>query len=70
MLEQFAVKKYAKTGKCGDRPFHRIGLIPVRSLLDGGLPGDVCDEYCLQCGKHFQGSAFLPIKQPSSLVVE
>lgn len=64
-FEEYAVRKYPKTGKCNGRNFHRVGLIPVRSLLDGGLPGDVCNEYCLSCGKHFAGTAFLPIRQPS-----
>jgi len=37
---------------CG---WHRVGLVPVASMLDGGAAGDVCQEICIDCGKRFFG---------------
>jgi hypothetical protein len=67
--EEFAVSKFHKSGKCANSVFtdggHRVGMIPVRSVLDGGAPGDVCQEYCLECGKSFSGKCFVLRDQPS-----
>ncbi len=67
-FEDFAYRKYSKPGKCAvHKNWHRVGLIPVSSLLDEGLPGDVCHEYCIDCGKKLGGGAFLPKLQPNKV---
>lgn len=67
-LDQFAVHRYPKRGKCAKSCFangwHRVGLVPVESVLDGGLPGDSAQEICMECERVFQKRVFYPIKQP------
>ena len=69
--EKFAINKHPKKGKCKNSPFkigyHRAGYFPIESLLDGGMPGDRMQLYCLECGKKFKETVFLPINQPSKL---
>lgn len=71
-LDNFAVTRYHKKGKCSQTVFmdggHRVGLIPVYSVLDGGLPGDVAQEICLECEKVFKKRVFYPLSQPAILV--
>lgn len=70
-LDPFAHSRYPKKGVCHSSCFkngwHRLGMIPVYSVVDGGLPGDILQEICLECEKPFQKKAFLPINQPRSL---
>lgn len=37
------------------------------SVLDGGLPGDIMREVCLECERWFKQKGFIVIKQPSTL---
>lgn len=71
-LEDFAVYKYPRDGKCPKSCFadgaHRVGTIPVMSLLDGGASGDSMREICLECEKVFdQPRWFLLKNQPNRL---
>ncbi len=70
-LDEFAEKRYWKQGKCikscSADGGHRVGLIPVLSILDGGLPGDVAQEICLECEKVFKRKVFYTRNQPSRL---
>lgn len=66
-LEEFAFNLKPRRGRCGDRSFHRVGFVPIKSLLDGGLPGDVCHSFCVDCSKKLSGTAFLPIRQPKEI---
>ena len=71
--EKFAYNKHPKKGKCKKSPFmngyHRVGFFPMESLLDGGCPGDRVKLFCIECGKAFKESAFVPISQPNKLGV-
>jgi hypothetical protein len=57
-------------GKCARSHFysgaHRTGFVPVLSLLDGGLPGDIERRVCIDCGKVFAETVFRPKDQPST----
>lgn len=69
-VETFGHAFFRKRGKCPNSPFydgwHRIGVIPMMSVLDGGLAGDSAYEMCLHCGKVFKGMGrFYPKKQPN-----
>ena len=70
LLEEFSIHKSPKNGKCKKSPFkngnHRVGTIPLESVLDGGLPGDSAQKICLHCGKGFD-TCFIPKNQPSTL---
>ena len=71
-IESFAHSKTARKGKCAKSCFangyHRIGVVPMYSVLDGGCPGDSSIEICLECGKEFKKSRwFIPISQPRTL---
>ena len=71
-IEDYAVVRFPKKGKCKASPFvkgaHRVGLIPVLSLLDGGAPGDLCEGICLHCGRDFRGERKFVLKdQPRNL---
>ncbi len=70
-FEQSAVRKYPKRGRCPRSCFadgsHRVGLIPVMSVLDGGAPGDVLQEFCLECGAAFERRGFVLREQPRTL---
>lgn len=70
-LDQYAVHKYPRAGKCPKSPFtnghHRCGTIPKYSVLDGGLPGDSAQVVCLHCEKEFDEWWFVPMNQPRSL---
>lgn len=71
-LEAFAINKFPKDGKCRKSCFangnHRVGIIPISSILDGGLPGCSCIEICLECEKVFNKSRWFVVKdQPNSL---
>lgn len=47
---------------------HRVGIFPIMSLLDGGLPGDICKGICIHCGKDFPKlECFVPKNQPRTL---
>lgn len=69
-LDQFAVSKFPKRGKCPKSPFkngwHRCGLIPKYSVLDGGAPGDSAQVTCLHCERGFNWY-FVAKDQPRSL---
>jgi len=71
-FEPFAVSKYPKTGKCKNSCFadgsHRVGLIPVLSILDGAISGDSCQEICLECQKVFNKRMFIVRNQPNQLL--
>jgi hypothetical protein len=70
-LDQFAETRYHKQGKCPSTAFvdggHRVGLVPVLSVLDGGLPGDIAQEICMDCQRVFKKSAFYPKGQPKRI---
>jgi hypothetical protein len=67
-----ALLKYPKKGDC-KKPVlmnhHRIGMIPVMSVLDGALSGVIAREICLECGKQFKKGVFQYRKQPNKLRV-
>jgi hypothetical protein len=69
--EDFTVIKYTKRGKCTNSAFkngwHRVGLVPEYSLLDGGAAGDIARETCLECGKRFSKTVFYLRDQPRQL---
>jgi hypothetical protein len=69
MFEDYAINKYPKKGKCPNSTFkagwHRAGMVPVESLLDGGMAGDICKEICLECEKVFANQCFVMKRQPS-----
>lgn len=72
LVEKHAINKKPRKGKCLNSCFangwHRVGTIPVMSLLDGGLPGDVAKEICLECGKIFENTSwFIPKIQPNRI---
>jgi len=71
LMSELAHSKYPKDGKCKDSCFangtHRVGNIPVESLLDGGAAGDICYEVCLECGKLFNNSSFVLKNQPRTI---
>lgn len=74
-IENFAIHKFPRTGKCKNSCFlngnHRVGIVPVASILDGGASGDSCREICLECGKIFnQPRWFVLIKQPNAFLKE
>lgn len=71
-LDQFAQTRYHKRGKCEKTVFadggHRVGLIPVLSVLDGGVPGDSAQEICLECERAFKRRVFyVNANQPRKL---
>lgn len=70
-MEDFAIVRYPKKGKCEQSCFangwHRVGLVPVLSLLDGGLSGDSAQEICLECERMFSRRVFYPKRQPNKL---
>lgn len=70
-LDQFSEHRYPKRGKCKNSCFangwHRVGMVPVKSVLDGGLPGDSAVEICLECETVFSRRAFYPKNQPREL---
>ena len=72
MYEPFAINKKPRKGRCKHSVFtngwHRVGTVPVMSILDGGLPGYSAREICLECGKMFDEPRwFIPREQPRSL---
>lgn len=68
-LEQYAVSRYPKDGKCKQSAFangkHRAAMVPVESSLDGGASGDYCCEVCLDCKRWFKKTVFVIRRQPS-----
>lgn len=70
LTEEDAYRVIAVDGGCPDSCYsngrHKVGIVPLYSLLDGGLPGDICQQVCLQCGRVF-GQCFFPIGQPNRL---
>ncbi len=71
--EKFAHSKYPRNGNCKKSCFangsHRVGCVPIMSLLDGGASGDSCREICLECGKIFKNPKWFIIKnQPNKLL--
>lgn len=71
-VEEYAINKKPVKGKCRKSCFangwHRVGTVPVMSLLDGGYAGDVAKEICLECGKIFEQKRwFIPKRQPNRL---
>jgi hypothetical protein len=74
LFENFAVKRYPKRGTCPKSCFangwHRVGLIPVLSVLDGGIPGDSMIEQCLECGAVFERTGFVIRDQPNRFMGE
>ncbi|MEA3350954.1 MAG: hypothetical protein U9Q82_10060 [Chloroflexota bacterium] len=82
LFEEAAISKYPLPGSCSNPcmagGYHRVGLVPVYSVLDGALPGDSCMEICLECGERvkrtdevtgetYYRNGFVPRDQPSSL---
>jgi hypothetical protein len=81
LFEKYAISKYPVKGPCPNPcmagGYHRVGRIPVLSLMDGASPGDVCREYCLECGQEiwhtdretgekYQVGGFVLRNQPSA----
>lgn len=70
-LDLIAFNKYPRRGKCPKSTmmcgWHRVGSVPVYSVLDNGAPGCIVQEICLDCGKRFFGlndSGFVILDQP------
>lgn len=55
VCEAYAESKWPEAGKCSGSPFrdgrHRVGSVPIYSVLDGGMAGDVSRVVCLHCGE-------------------
>ncbi|OGP65898.1 MAG: hypothetical protein A3K22_05760 [Deltaproteobacteria bacterium RBG_16_42_7] len=55
IAEKLATSKFPIKGKCPSSAFmngwHRCGIVPVYSVLDGGIPGDSARVVCLHCGE-------------------
>lgn len=73
--EQLSINKKPLRGKCKKSCFangwHRVGTVPVMSLLDGGIPGYVAKEICLECGKVFENKQwFIPRDQPRVIAIK
>lgn len=70
-FEAVAFALHPRRGVCPLTPFangwHRVGLVPLLSVLDGATPGDLCREMCLHCGRVFPKGGFVPLAQPNSL---
>lgn len=73
-LEELAINKHPKRTRkpCDKSCFfdgvtHRAGFVPVLSLLDGGVAGDVVQEICLECGKVFKERRFIIKAQPNRI---
>ena len=52
----FAISKWPdKSSQCRKSPFlggyHRVGSVPIYSVLDDGMPGDISRVICLHCGE-------------------
>ena len=68
--EAAAIHKQPRAGKCPQSEFglgwHRVGLVPYYSVLDGGAPGDSCRWMCLSCGRLWdkEPGAFVLRQQP------
>lgn len=72
IADELAVSRYAKEGSCSAPAFrfggfHRVGIVPVMSLLDGGAAGDSCREICLECGRVFKERWFVLKNQPAKI---
>lgn len=70
--EEYAISKHPKSGKCEKSCFangwHRVGTVPVFSVLDNGIAGCVTKEICLECGKFFDKARMFMLRdQPSRL---
>ena len=70
-MEEFAISKFPKFGKCPKSPFmigwHRVGIIPVISWFDNGSSGDSAREIFLECGRWFKQRWFIAKKQPDRI---
>ncbi len=59
VLFEESFNRHPKKGNCPTSTmadgWHRVGLVPVASMVDGGSPGDICQEICIDCGKRFFG---------------
>ena len=76
IVEELAVSKYPREGKCKKSCFkdgsHRVGIVPILSLLDGALAGDLANVICLECGQifnQFEDRWFIPKDQPSEIKI-
>ncbi len=79
IAETLAHSKYPIAGKCPNSCFkngwHRCGIIPVYSVLDGGLPGNSARVICLECGQIMKDNEgrdqryFIPRNQPAKIGV-
>ena len=74
IIEELATHKYPKRTRkpCPKSAFadgitHRVGLVRIYSLVDGGVPGDVVREMCLECHQQFKRTAFVVIDQPNKI---
>lgn len=71
LFEETAISKYWKRGKCANTVFadggHRVGMVPVYSVMDGAIAGDSCREICLECECVFDGRAFVVRPQPNKI---
>jgi hypothetical protein len=70
--EEIAIYKHPRSGKCEKSCFaggdHRVGLVPIASVLDGGASGCSCREICLECEKMFDEPKYFVLrKQPNRL---
>lgn len=65
-VEEFAIHKFPRKGKCEKSCFangiHRVGIVPLYSVLDGGAAGDSAREVCLECGKVFKEPRWFILK--------
>lgn len=69
--EDFPHCLHVKKGRCKKSCFsigyHRAGYVPMMSIFDGGLAGDIAREVCVECGRWFKKTVFFTVKQPRLL---
>lgn len=62
-IEEISFNKTYKQGKCKNTVFagdgHRTGFVPIIRPDDGGLPGVIAQQICLECGKKLKNTVFL-----------
>jgi len=67
-IEEISFNKMHQKGKCKNTVFadggHRTGFVPLYRIRDGGLPGVICQRICLECGKKFRDTGFIPRAEP------
>jgi hypothetical protein len=69
MLEECCTgNRFPIPGKCRANGWHRGGIVPMMSLLDGGAAGDSCREVCFECGYVFKNRRWFVLKLSSDAI--